>query len=262
MKRNKQAFTLIELLVVIAIIAILAAILFPVFARARENARRASCLSNLKQIGLGMMQYTQDYDERYPTALPGKHTSNLQPAVAGMPGSRLRLEGSYINWMDLIYPYVKNVNVFICPSIGDPANLSGGQLNAAQYAMNGGISGYGNDNYGRPNNSVGNSLIDVRRPAEVALVFEYVTLYNHQSNASGWTTAARGLSSGVAKRYATPHFDGTNIAYADGHAKWIKDSQAIKTYTNTAPWAITASGCPTAPTTCVWYNPLFNPFID
>src|SRR5690606_6779733 len=62
----KRGFTLIELLVVIAIIAILAAILFPVFARARENARRASCQSNLKQIGLGLMQYTQDYDERLP----------------------------------------------------------------------------------------------------------------------------------------------------------------------------------------------------
>ena len=65
-KQYRRGFTLIELLVVIAIIAILAAILFPVFARARENARRSSCLSNMKQIGLGMMQYSQDNDERYP----------------------------------------------------------------------------------------------------------------------------------------------------------------------------------------------------
>src|SRR6218665_2214986 len=65
-KMKRHGFTLIELLVVIAIIAILAAILFPVFARARENARRSACQSNLKQIGLGIMQYTQDYDERYP----------------------------------------------------------------------------------------------------------------------------------------------------------------------------------------------------
>ncbi len=66
LKKAKSAFTLIELLVVIAIIAILAAILFPVFARARENARRSSCTSNLKQIGLGIIQYAQDYDEKYP----------------------------------------------------------------------------------------------------------------------------------------------------------------------------------------------------
>src|ERR1035437_1858197 len=64
-----RGFTLIELLVVIAIIAILAAILFPVFAKARENARRASCMSQLKQLGLGMMQYTQDSDEAYPAGL-------------------------------------------------------------------------------------------------------------------------------------------------------------------------------------------------
>lgn len=68
-KQNRTAFTLIELLVVISIIAVLAAILFPVFARARENARRASCMSNLKQIGLGFMMYTQDYDEMMPPAI-------------------------------------------------------------------------------------------------------------------------------------------------------------------------------------------------
>src|SRR5690349_12144108 len=68
-KRSARGFTLIELLVVIAIIALLAAILFPVFARARENARRASCQSNLKQIGLGFHQYTQDYDDRLPLTM-------------------------------------------------------------------------------------------------------------------------------------------------------------------------------------------------
>ena len=77
MKRQKQgAFTLIELLVVIAIISILAAILFPVFARARENARRTSCMNNLKQMGLGVMQYVQDYDEKYP---PGFRSTTQAP---------------------------------------------------------------------------------------------------------------------------------------------------------------------------------------
>src|SRR5438093_9492423 len=83
-RSDRSGFTLIELLVVIAIIAILAAILFPVFGRARENARRSSCQSNLKQLSLGMLQYTQDYDERFPSS----SATGLQPGKAGwVPGS-------------------------------------------------------------------------------------------------------------------------------------------------------------------------------
>src|SRR5690349_15983360 len=97
-RRTGRGFTLIELLVVIAIIAILAAILFPVFARARENARRTSCQSNLKQIALGIFQYTQDYDERYPS----------------------RFYGNGVNyggaWAAVVQPYVKSEQLFQCPS--------------------------------------------------------------------------------------------------------------------------------------------------
>jgi prepilin-type N-terminal cleavage/methylation domain-containing protein/prepilin-type processing-associated H-X9-DG protein len=106
MKFNQRGFTLIELLVVIAIISLLAAILFPVFGRARENARRSSCQSNLKQIGLGMTQYSQDYDEmlvRYaygPTAGSNTVTSSV----------------TNWKWMDCIYPYIKSTQVFDCPS--------------------------------------------------------------------------------------------------------------------------------------------------
>jgi len=96
--RRTRAFTLIELLVVIAIIAILASILFPVFARARENARRSSCSSNLKQIGLGIMQYTQDYDERLPAS------------VANNSGDSSHSLSYYVQ------PYIKSVQVFRCPS--------------------------------------------------------------------------------------------------------------------------------------------------
>jgi prepilin-type N-terminal cleavage/methylation domain-containing protein/prepilin-type processing-associated H-X9-DG protein len=101
LNRQRKAFTLIELLVVIAIIAILAAILFPVFARARENARRASCQSNLKQIGLGIMQYTQDYDERLPAS-----TANN-----GLPNGDNSHSLSYY-----VQPYIKSTQVFKCPS--------------------------------------------------------------------------------------------------------------------------------------------------
>src|SRR5687767_3253830 len=101
----KQGFTLIELLVVIAIIAILAAILFPAFARARENARRASCQSNLKQIGLGVMQYTQDYDERLPFV-------ETYPCA----GCTTTFVQNYVIWAEVTLPYIKSSQVFICPS--------------------------------------------------------------------------------------------------------------------------------------------------
>src|SRR5471032_1222569 len=100
-KTVKRGFTLIELLVVIAIIAILAAILFPVFARARENARRASCQSNLKQIGLGLLQYSQDYDGR------------LVSIQWNQPGST-----TVTRWEDSAFPYIKSAQIFICPSEG------------------------------------------------------------------------------------------------------------------------------------------------
>ncbi len=100
--RARTGFTLIELLVVIAIIAILAAILFPVFAKARENARKISCLSNMKQIGLGVMQYTNDNDEKYPQAYWYKDD-------AGAPGG-------YFQWSASIFPYVKSEQLYVCPS--------------------------------------------------------------------------------------------------------------------------------------------------
>ena len=103
-KKSPSGFTLIELLVVIAVISILAAILFPVFARARENARRASCQSNLKQIGLGLLQYTQDYDEQ------------MIADWYGTTGSPLTSDDANYKWMDASYSYIKSVQIFVCPS--------------------------------------------------------------------------------------------------------------------------------------------------
>ncbi len=120
-KSLRHGFTLIELLVVIAIIAILAAILFPVFARARENARRASCSSNLKQMGLAVMQYTQDYDEKFPTGLQNNWWEQT--------------------WYWNVQPYVKSVDVFRCPNdpggVGNNVNWAGPRLS---YVSNGWIT--------------------------------------------------------------------------------------------------------------------------
>jgi prepilin-type processing-associated H-X9-DG protein/prepilin-type N-terminal cleavage/methylation domain-containing protein len=109
-RTRSTAFTLIELLVVIAIIALLAAILFPVFSRARENARRSSCQSNLKQLALGIIQYTQDYDEKYP--------AQFMTVPAGVSTNN-------IYWGQTIMPYVKSTQIYECPSFkndygGDP----------------------------------------------------------------------------------------------------------------------------------------------
>lgn len=121
--RNK-GFTLIELLVVVAIISLLAAILFPVFSRARENARRTSCQSNLKQIGLAIMQYTQDNDERYGYGeinVNGNNAANAyMPLNWCMSGA---LKGS---WMDWVAPYLHNTQVLYCPS-GAQYGLDGAQ---------------------------------------------------------------------------------------------------------------------------------------
>ena len=122
-----SGFTLIELLFVIAIIAILAAILFPVFGRARENGRRASCQSNLKQIGLGLMQYVQDNNERVPVACADQGIS-----AAGTTDG-VCIAGRDVVWMSAIQPYVKSTELFTCPS----ADFEGADLVLADSSLPG-----------------------------------------------------------------------------------------------------------------------------
>src|ERR1700689_4477705 len=117
LSRRRSAFTLIELLVVIAIIAILAAILFPVFAQAREAARKTVCLSNTKQLGLGIMMYVQDYDEVYPME------SWDTPAI-GNSENDLNSANYYssVTWIWQVMPYIKNRGILVCPSDPNPKN--------------------------------------------------------------------------------------------------------------------------------------------
>jgi prepilin-type N-terminal cleavage/methylation domain-containing protein len=120
---RRRGFTLIELLVVIAIIAILAAILFPVFARAREQARKTVCLSNLKQIGLASLMYVQDYDETFPWLMQdGRNNDDNTGLSRGMVTSPINLNGVRGLFMEFVFqPYIKNYGIFACPTLGsDP----------------------------------------------------------------------------------------------------------------------------------------------
>jgi prepilin-type N-terminal cleavage/methylation domain-containing protein/prepilin-type processing-associated H-X9-DG protein len=149
-RTNKRAFTLIELLVVIAIIAILAAILFPVFAKAREKARQITCASNEKQLGLAFIQYTQDNDENLPVDTG---------AASGW------------GWCARIYPYVKSANVYICPD--DPQSPNGVNT-VVSYAMNSNLS--------RVANSESTKTSIENAPASTVLLFE---ITGCQSNVTG-----------------------------------------------------------------------------
>ncbi len=209
MKSNphKKAFTLIELLVVIAIIAILAAILFPVFARARENARRTSCQSNLKQLGLGIMQYTQDYDEK----LPGFY-KNI---------------GGTVTWATLLQPYAKSVQLYTCPN-GVPYALT-----SPQYISYGYNTLLGGD-------ATTVSLAAINSTSETVLIGDSWGHQDPPNEKSGWyymyppatlnATAPAGTNwweknpgTGAFKGSLTQqHFDGANICYVDGHVKWSK----------------------------------------
>jgi len=180
--KTRRGFTLIELLVVIAIIAILAAILFPVFAKAREKARQASCQSNCKQIMVGLIQYSQDYDEKY---------------------FRINWNGTDNCWWDTIQPYMKSTQVLGCPS-----------YTGAYYENYAGSNpGPGFDYmWCERIMSQGYSLAAIVSPAERLAFAEG----NHAVN--GWTwdnIANRG-------RPGANHMEGCNAAYLDGHVKWQK----------------------------------------
>jgi prepilin-type N-terminal cleavage/methylation domain-containing protein/prepilin-type processing-associated H-X9-DG protein len=203
-KPARRGFTLIELLVVIAIIAILAAILFPVFAKAREKARQASCASNLKQIGLAIVQYTQDNDENMPTA-----------------------RGNGENWADQIYTYVKSTGVFKCPDwsgnntidnealgLSIPAsylaNATGGGNTSHGYDDFGGVRGMGDD--------LGHvvTLAQLNYPATTIIIAEQK---NGRSDPEFWGDGDLNGSDGTTLQN---HTQQSNYLFSDGHVKALR----------------------------------------
>ncbi len=195
---KRRAFTLIELLVVIAIIAILAAILFPVFAKAREKARQSSCSSNHKQLGLALLQYAQDYDETLPT----RYDSNALK-----------------QWSEVCQPYIKNTQCLVCPSTNNSSiGYADGYLNRQ-------------------------SLGSIVSPAETIMLGDSGKVRNgsggtgydwHMNVPSAFGTPTQPADelnlplagdANYASRPCPIHNDGCNLAWVDGHVKWLKTSQ-------------------------------------
>jgi prepilin-type N-terminal cleavage/methylation domain-containing protein/prepilin-type processing-associated H-X9-DG protein len=205
---KRKGFTLIELLVVIAIIAILAAILFPVFARARENARRASCQSNLKQIGLGVMQYTQDYDERYPSngyVCSAANIANKEYACVATT--------DYVLWYHALYPYTKSIQIFNCPSAADAQvqkTTAGGQWAYTAYPAYGWNVYWTGTAEATPFSTA--ALASVEDPSGTIFA----------GDSTRYRMGAESPNSGGNSDQPNPlHLDGTNYLWADGHVKWL-----------------------------------------
>ena len=195
MRSERSGFTLIELLVVIAIIAILAAILFPVFAKVREKARQTSCASNMKQLGLAIMQYTQDNDEHYPDGYDGQTTDVTQ--------------GKLLYWPAAIFPYVKSYGAYQCPD-----NPHSSQIGCAYIYNNHALNM--------------TSLASVDSPAQIIMLADggttpywadpakdpknVNTAHGLNSDYTIWLSVGRVIEDSQAR-----HTDHANLAFADGH---------------------------------------------
>ena len=262
-KKTFSAFTLIELLVVIAIIAILAAILFPVFSRARENARRSSCQSNLKQIGLGIIQYAQDYDEiMVPAWLEGACDvgQGWQPTNLS---TNFNCQNNF-KWMDLVQPYVKSEQVFNCPSVNTKSIPAYSRADGNKYGHYTANLGYraSNDTKNPPfsyytataSSSVPINLSKIQAPATTVMVTETRSI--SYSGAANCVMTFPSSSGSVANSFdfneigqdaAAPtirtwvyennnpdgiigerHLESINVLWADGHVKAVKLASIVQ----------------------------------
>jgi prepilin-type N-terminal cleavage/methylation domain-containing protein/prepilin-type processing-associated H-X9-DG protein len=236
---KRYGFTLIELLVVIAIIAILAAILFPVFGRARENARRTSCQSNLRQFGLAAMQYVQDYDGFYPR----HNITTSEPTPTG----RGNIVPNRWIWPEILFPYHKSFDIFYCPSntVGDKRlGLATDGTAVGNYGYNQAIAPPW------PTDPVVHEAA-FTRPAGTYMFMDFGSYYMSSAyalaiNASAYLPGAGAVrpasctngngtvASGKPGKdcFEGRHFGGVNVTFADGHVKWLQSSVVLTQASN------------------------------
>jgi prepilin-type N-terminal cleavage/methylation domain-containing protein/prepilin-type processing-associated H-X9-DG protein len=208
---KSKGFTLIELLVVIAIIAILAAILFPVFARARAKAQQTSCLANIKQLALACTMYAADHKDSFPYTLYNTWSG-------GYPCNHV------YNWIYYVLPYVMNGQIFVCPSVKDlgadnaPYGNFKADVKRSGYAGNNVVFGY-KGNRGAMTSQITNS-------SQVIMIGDAGVNYNLINNPYAYWEASTQSYYGTPASYHWPtyavHNEGTNFGYCDGHAKWMK----------------------------------------
>ena len=229
--RRRSGFTLIELLVVIAIIAILAAILFPVFARAKAKAKQASCQSNLKQMGLAAAMYASDYDQK---PCPCNCGSGLDKWGNG--------PGRYW-WMFQLMPYSKNHQIYACPSFDNPRYYGETEPYPtpsdsvyryhAGYGMNWYYTGGGSDRgWWYYNKESG-----IPRPAETVYITEGTSIVCGPNPSIGTTYAVFQAAANANKHYwllDRRHNDGCNFLWYDGHVKWMRHSNVTEDHWNPA----------------------------
>ena len=250
--KRMTAFTLVELLVVIAIIAILAAILFPVFAKARERARQTSCLANTNQMGKAMLMYLQDYDGKFHDANNDPSTAaddsrRPEPAAHGFGAHNALVPWN--NWPWFYGPYVKSVDVFNCPTSRDDTE----DLTATNWG-NDGNYGYNYDGLTRDVNTSARSIGELEAPAETFVFFDSgdpapVAGTNNWVNLLEQTDmnlncGTNQFTNGYNSESALRHMGRANVTFADGHTKSVNWTTFLtRNANNVAPWMIEWADC-------------------